>query len=126
MQKPKIILLIISLLLFIKIIPANTQENQIILIILDCSKSMYGNFGNTTKFESAKEIIKELANLGWLIVRKKPKFTGISLNTSFKKETRSFGVCNEDRATVITLISGQIPFWRNASTVPRTRFSSSS
>jgi len=46
----------------------------------------YDRLEHFKRFENLKEIIKELANLGWLIVRKKPKFTGISLNTSFKKE----------------------------------------
>jgi len=42
------------------------------------------------RFQDLKEIIKGLSNLKWLIIHKKPKFTGLSLNTSFKKEIVEF------------------------------------
>ena len=59
MHKTKIIVLLISLLL-IRPTQLTAQENPIILIILDCSKSMYGSVGETTKFQKATEIIREL------------------------------------------------------------------
>lgn len=42
------------------------------------------------RFKNLKEIIKELSNLGWLLVHNKPKFTGISLNSHYKKEIIEF------------------------------------
>lgn len=50
----------------------------------------YDRLEHFKRFENLKNIVKELSNMGWLIVRKKPKFTGISLNTSFKKEIVAF------------------------------------
>ncbi len=60
MQKTKIIVLFISLFLLIRPTQLCGQENPIILIILDCSKSMYGSVGETTKFQKANNIIREL------------------------------------------------------------------
>jgi GTP-sensing pleiotropic transcriptional regulator CodY len=42
------------------------------------------------RFQALDEIIKELSKCGWLIMHKKPKFLGISLNTQFKKEIIEF------------------------------------
>ena len=42
------------------------------------------------RFENLKEAIKELSKLGWIIIHPKGKFTGISLNTQFKKEIIEF------------------------------------
>jgi hypothetical protein len=38
------------------------------------------------RFQDLKSIIKELFNIGWIIVHKKPNFVGLSLDTRFKKE----------------------------------------
>ena len=37
-----------------------------------------------------KQVIKELSKTGWIIIYKKTKFTGISLNTQYKKEIIEF------------------------------------
>jgi len=37
-----------------------------------------------------KEAVKELSKTGWIIIHKKTKFTGISLNTLYKKEIIEF------------------------------------
>jgi len=42
------------------------------------------------RFQNLDNIIKELSKLDWIIVHKKPKFLGISLNTQFKKEIIEF------------------------------------
>ncbi len=42
------------------------------------------------KFENLDRATKELSDVGWIIIRKKPKFTGISLNTQYKKEIVEF------------------------------------
>ena len=42
------------------------------------------------RFENLNEAIKELSKDGWLIIYKKPKFTGIALNTEHKKAIVEF------------------------------------
>lgn len=42
------------------------------------------------RFENLDQAIKELSNLGWLIIYKKGKFTGLALNTTHKKEIVEF------------------------------------
>ena len=50
----------------------------------------YDRLEHFKRFSNLKEIVKKLENVGWLIVRKKPNYTGISLNTMFKKEIIEF------------------------------------
>ena len=50
----------------------------------------YDRLEHFKRFSNLKEIIKELEKLEWLIVRKKAKYTGISLNPKFKKEIIKF------------------------------------
>jgi len=42
------------------------------------------------RFQNLNEIIKELSKTGWILVHLKGKFTGISLNTEYKKEIIKF------------------------------------
>lgn len=42
------------------------------------------------RFQNLDEIIKELSKIGWIIVHKKPQYTGLSLNTEFKREIIGF------------------------------------
>ena len=42
------------------------------------------------RFKNLNEAIKELSRLDWLIIYKKPKFIGLSLNTEHKKEIVEF------------------------------------
>ncbi len=42
------------------------------------------------RFPNLEEAIKDLLNVSWLLIHKKPKFRGISLNTSHKKEIIDF------------------------------------
>jgi len=42
------------------------------------------------RFQNLDEYIKELEKIGWIIVYKKGKFMGISLNTQYKTEIRNF------------------------------------
>ncbi len=57
-------------------------------------KNNWGNHYDRTehfkRFENLKEAIKELSKKCWIIIHKKPKFTGISLNTDYKKEIIEF------------------------------------
>ena len=50
----------------------------------------YDRLEHFKKFVNLKQIVKELENLGWLIVKKKPNYTGISLNPKCKKEIIEF------------------------------------
>ena len=50
----------------------------------------YNRIEHFKRFQNLKEIIKELSNQEWLLVHNKPKFTGISLNTQFKREIIEF------------------------------------
>jgi hypothetical protein len=50
----------------------------------------YDRLEHFKRFQNLKDCIKELSNIGWIIVHKKPNFTGVSLNTKFKKEIIEF------------------------------------
>lgn len=50
----------------------------------------YDRLEHYKRFPHLKQMIKELEKLGWLIVKKKPNYTGISLNSKFKKEIIDF------------------------------------
>ena len=50
----------------------------------------YDRLEHFKRFQNLKEIIKDLSKQGWLIVNNKHKFTGISLNTQFKREIIDF------------------------------------
>ncbi|MEK6875524.1 MAG: hypothetical protein AABX30_02480 [Nanoarchaeota archaeon] len=53
-------------------------------------REKYDRTEHFKRFQNLKEIIKELSKQGWLIIHNKPKFTGISLNTQFKREIIEF------------------------------------
>jgi len=42
------------------------------------------------RFQNLKEIIKKLSKINWIIIYNKSKFTGISLNTKYKREIIEF------------------------------------
>jgi len=42
------------------------------------------------RFQNLNICIKELEKIGWILVHKKGRFTGISLNTQYKSEIRDF------------------------------------
>ncbi|MBS3071318.1 hypothetical protein J4407_03405 [Candidatus Pacearchaeota archaeon] len=50
----------------------------------------YDRLEHFKRFQNLKQIVKELSNKGWLIVKLKPDYTGISLNTKYKKEIIDF------------------------------------
>jgi len=57
-------------------------------------KNNWGNCYDRTehfkRFENLGEAMKELSKMRWLIIHKKRNFTGISLNTAYKKEIIEF------------------------------------
>ncbi len=73
---------------------ASDLEKAQLMSVLARSKGNWGDKYDRTehfkRFQNLKEIIKELSKQGWLIVYNKPKFTGISLNTQFKREIIEF------------------------------------
>jgi len=50
----------------------------------------YDRLEHFKRFPNLKIIIRELSKVGWIIIHKKEKFTGISLNTENKKELVEF------------------------------------
>lgn len=61
----------------------------------------YDRTGHFKRFQNLDAIIKELSKSGWLIIHKKPKFLGLSLNTQYKKE-------------IIDFIEAQMPHMKGA------------
>ena len=41
-------------------------------------------------FQNLDQCVKELEKIGWILIHKKGKFTGLSLNTQHKTEIRNF------------------------------------
>lgn len=50
----------------------------------------YDRLEHFKRFQNLHTIVKELSNIKWILIYKKPNFTGISLNTEFKKEIIEF------------------------------------
>ena len=50
----------------------------------------YDRLEHFKRFEHLSTIIKELSKTGWLLIYKKPQFTGVALNTQHKKEIIEF------------------------------------
>lgn len=50
----------------------------------------YDRLEHFKRFPNLNEAIKELKKKGWILIHKKPKFIGISLDTSFKREIIEF------------------------------------
>ena len=50
----------------------------------------YDQLEHFKRFQNLKQIVKELSNKGWLIIKSKQNYTGISLNTKYKKEIINF------------------------------------
>lgn len=73
---------------------ATDLEKAQLMLVLARSKGNWGEKYDRTehfkRFQNLKEIIKELSNKGWLLIHNKPKFTGISLNSHFKREIIEF------------------------------------
>ena len=50
----------------------------------------YDRLEHFKRFPNLKIIVKELEKIGWLLVKNKPNYTGISLNPKYKKEIVEF------------------------------------
>lgn len=73
---------------------ASDLEKAQLMSVLARSKGNWGKkydrLEHFKRFQNLKEIVRELSKIGWVIVHKKGKFTGISLNTERKKEIIEF------------------------------------
>jgi len=50
----------------------------------------YDRIEHFKRFPNLERAIKELAKAGWILIHGKAKFTGISLNTRYKREIIEF------------------------------------
>ncbi len=50
----------------------------------------YDRLEHFKRFQNLKQIVKELSKTGWVLVKSKPNYTGISLNSKYKKEILEF------------------------------------
>lgn len=50
----------------------------------------YDRLEHFKRFENIRQIVKDLSQMDWILVHKKPEFTGISLNTGHKQEIIKF------------------------------------
>ena len=50
----------------------------------------YDRLEHFKRFQNLDKAIKELSRIGWLLIYKKPNFTGVSLNSQYKKEIIGF------------------------------------
>jgi len=65
----------------------NTEKAHVLFKLI--RKNNWGNkydrLEHFKRFQNINDIIKDFLKNGWIIVHKKEKFTGISLNPHFKK-----------------------------------------
>ena len=70
----------------------NLEKAQIMFKL--ARKNNWGNKYDRTehfkRFPNLNQIIKELSDKGWIILHKKSRFLGISLNSSYKSEIIEF------------------------------------
>lgn len=52
--------------------------------------NVYDRLEHFKRFQNRDEIIKEFSKIGWLTIKKKSGFTGISLNAQYKREIVEF------------------------------------
>ncbi len=73
---------------------ASDLEKAQLMSVLARSKGNWGakydRLEHFKRFQNLTNIVNELSKTGWIIVCKKSKFTGISLNSHFKKEIIDF------------------------------------
>jgi len=50
----------------------------------------YDRLEHFKRFQNLDKAVKELTKIGWIEIHKKPNYTGISLNTEYKKEIIDF------------------------------------
>lgn len=70
------------------------KEEAMFLFKLARSKGNWGGkydrLEHLNRFPNIKKIIKNLSNKEWIILKKKPAYIGVSLNTKYKREILEF------------------------------------
>ncbi len=70
------------------------KEKAQLMFKLAFSKKNWGAKYDRTehfkRFQNLDKITKELNKIGWLLIKHKPKYTGISLNPAYKREIIEF------------------------------------
>lgn len=83
------IIIILNILMFYNL---SLEKAQIMFKL--ARKNNWGNkydrLEHFKRFQNLNKAIKELLNKNWILIYKKPMFTGISLNTKYKKEIIGF------------------------------------
>jgi len=85
--------------------PSDLEKAQIMFKLArkDNWGACYDRTEHFKRFQNLDDAIKELSKRGWIIIHKKPKFVGLSLNSSFKKE-------------IIEFVEGHMPHMKGALT----------
>ena len=71
----------------------NLEKAQIMFKLARSKKNWgakYDCLEHFKRFSNLKQIIKELVQINWVMIKQKPNFTGISLNNKYKKEILEF------------------------------------
>jgi hypothetical protein len=70
------------------------KEEAMFLFKLARSKGNWGakydRLEHLNRFPNLKKIIKDLSRKEWIILKKKPSYIGVSLNTKYKREILEF------------------------------------
>ena len=69
------------------------EETAKVLLKLARKNNWNNSYDRTEHFKwfpNLDKILKELTKSGWLILHRKPKFLGISLNSQYKEEITKF------------------------------------
>ena len=69
--------------------PMNLEKAQLLFTLARRKGNWgakYDRLEHFKRFVNLRKIIKELSSEGWLLVKKKPNYTGISLNSHYKKQ----------------------------------------
>lgn len=70
------------------------KEKAQIMFKLAFSKKNWGakydRLEHFKRFPNLKKCVKEVSKIGWVLIHKKPNYTGISLNTKYKREIIEF------------------------------------
>lgn len=72
---------------------SNTEKAQIMFKLARSKRNWgakYDRLEHFKRFPNLKQVVKELAQSGWIIVKHKPNYIGISLNSKYKKEIIEF------------------------------------
>lgn len=79
-------------MIFSKAMSQDSEKAQLMFKLIRKNNwgAKYDRLEHFKRFPDLSESVKELSNLRWIIIHKKPKFNGISLNTEFKSQIKEF------------------------------------